>query len=102
LVSSKLANPTPPRAAVDARRSVETRTPRPRRPRLSWAQRLKQGLSRTRGAFTGQIAGLFGAGAKIDEALFEELETVLLSADVGVEATQHLTIACAPGSRKTS
>ena len=60
-------------------------------PRLSWAQRLKQGLSRTRGALTGQIAGLFGVGAKIDEALFEELETVLLSADVGVEATQHLT-----------
>lgn len=60
-------------------------------PRPSWAQRLKQGLSRTRGALTGQIAGLFGIGAKIDEALFEELETVLLSADVGVEATQHLT-----------
>ncbi|OYY94134.1 MAG: signal recognition particle-docking protein FtsY [Hydrogenophilales bacterium 28-61-23] len=63
----------------------------PESPRLSWAQRLKQGLARTRGAFTGQIAGLFGVGAKIDEALFEELETVLLSADVGVEATQHLT-----------
>jgi len=63
----------------------------PESPRLSWAQRLKQGLSRTRGALTGQISGLFGVGAKIDEALFEELETVLLSADVGVEATQHLT-----------
>jgi len=58
--------------------------------KLSWAQRLKQGLSRTRTAFTGQIASLFSLGAKIDEALFEELETVLLSADVGVEATQHL------------
>jgi fused signal recognition particle receptor len=66
-------------------------TPVAESPRLSWAQRLKQGLSRTRGALTGQIAGLFGVGAKIDEALFEELETVLLSADVGVEATQHLT-----------
>jgi fused signal recognition particle receptor len=63
----------------------------PEAARLSWAQRLKQGLSRTRGALTGQIAGLFGVGAKIDEALFEELETVLLSADVGVDATQHLT-----------
>jgi fused signal recognition particle receptor len=59
-------------------------------PKVTWAQRLKQGLSRTRTAFTGQIAGLFGAGAKIDEALFEELETVLLTADVGVDATQHL------------
>jgi len=58
--------------------------------RPSWAQRLKQGLAKTRGALTGQIAGLFGAGAKIDETLYEELESVLLSADVGVEATQHL------------
>ncbi len=59
-------------------------------PKLSWAQRLKTGLARTRSTFTNQIAGLFGVGAKIDEELFEELETVLLSADVGVEATQHL------------
>ena len=59
-------------------------------PKPSWAQRLKTGLARTRTSFTGQIAGLFGVGAKIDEELFEELETVLLSADVGVEATQHL------------
>lgn len=55
-----------------------------------WAQRLKAGLARTRTGFTQQIAGLFGVGARIDEELFEELETVLLSADVGVEATQHL------------
>ncbi len=59
-------------------------------PKLSWAQRLKQGLARTRTAFTGQVAGLFRAGAKIDEALYEDLETVLLTADVGVDATQHL------------
>jgi fused signal recognition particle receptor len=59
-------------------------------PKLSWAQRLKQGLARTRGAFTGQITGLFRAGAKIDETLYEDLETVLLTADVGVDATQHL------------
>jgi fused signal recognition particle receptor len=76
----------PPTAAVPVPAPEPEATPR-----LSWAQRLKQGLSRTRGALTGQIAGLFGVGAKIDEALFEELETVLLSADVGVEATQHLT-----------
>jgi fused signal recognition particle receptor len=79
-------------AAVATVASIPVPPPEPEAsPRLSWAQRLKQGLSRTRGALTGQIAGLFGVGAKIDEALFEEMETVLLSADVGVEATQHLT-----------
>jgi len=80
-----------PEAVEDATAIAAVISNVPEAPRLSWAQRLKQGLSRTRGAFTGQIAGLFGAGTKIDEALFEELETVLLSADVGVEATQHLT-----------
>jgi fused signal recognition particle receptor len=77
-----------PVAAADIATATEAA---PESARPSWAQRLKQGLSRTRGALTGQIAGLFGVGVKIDEGLFEELESVLLSADVGVEATQHLT-----------
>ncbi len=85
----KSGKPEPASVAADVAPTVPEVAPEA--PRLSWAQRLKQGLSRTRGALTGQIAGLFGVGAKIDEALFEELETVLLSADVGVEATQHLT-----------
>lgn len=57
---------------------------------LTWAQRLKQGLARTRSQLGKQIGGLFGAHAKIDEALYEELETILLTSDVGVEATQAL------------
>ena len=56
---------------------------------LGWAARLKQGLSKTRNNLGRQLTGLFGGG-KIDEALYEELETVLLSADVGVAATQYL------------
>lgn len=63
-------------------------TPTPSK--TGWAQRLKAGLTKTREKFGGQIAGLFGAGRKIDEALYEELETILLSADVGVEATETL------------
>jgi len=54
-------------------------------PASSWSERLKQGLARTR----AQIGGLFGGG-KIDAALYEELETALLSADAGVPATQFL------------
>ena len=52
----------------------------------TWVSRMRAGLSRTRDNFGRQISGLFGGG-KIDEALYEELETVLLTSDVGVNAT---------------
>jgi fused signal recognition particle receptor len=58
--------------------------------RPGWTQRLKAGLAKTRDKLGGQLAGLFGAGRKIDEALYEELETILLTADVGVDATESL------------
>ncbi|OQS42006.1 MULTISPECIES: signal recognition particle-docking protein FtsY [Chromobacterium] len=57
--------------------------------KMSWAERLKAGLSKTRDKLGKSLAGLFGGG-KIDEELYEELETVLLTADMGVDATQHL------------
>ncbi|MDR2220748.1 MAG: signal recognition particle-docking protein FtsY [Methylobacillus sp.] len=53
--------------------------------KTSWANRLRQGLARTR----AQLGGLFGGG-KIDEDVYDELESVLLTADVGVKATQAL------------
>lgn len=56
---------------------------------LSFTERLKQGLSKTRQQFGKQISGLFGGG-KIDAEVYEELETILLTADVGVNATQKL------------
>ena len=70
--------------------SVAPAAPEIEVPKLSWTQRLKQGLSRTREQLGKQLTGLFRLGGKIDEALFEELETILLTADVGVEATQAL------------
>ena len=57
--------------------------------KLSWAERLKAGLARTRDKLGKSLAGLFGGG-QIDEDLYEELETVLLTADMGVSATNHL------------
>ncbi len=52
--------------------------------------RLKNGLSRTRQNFTGGLASLVLGKKKIDDEVLEELETLLLTADVGVEATQML------------
>ncbi len=57
--------------------------------KVSWAARLRAGLSRTRQQIGGGLANLFGL-RKIDEDLLEELEATLLMADCGVEATQHL------------
>ncbi|NBX00108.1 MAG: signal recognition particle-docking protein FtsY [Methylophilaceae bacterium] len=56
---------------------------------ISWAERLKQGLSRTRSQLGNQLASLFGGG-KIDADVYEELETILLTSDVGISATQAL------------
>jgi fused signal recognition particle receptor len=55
----------------------------------SWAARLRSGLARTRAALGGGLGALFG-GAAVDEALYEELEAALLTADCGVEATRTL------------
>jgi fused signal recognition particle receptor len=56
---------------------------------LSWTERLKLGLSKTRQQLSKQLTGLFNGG-KIDAEVYEELETILLTSDVGVGATQHL------------
>ncbi len=57
--------------------------------KLSWAQKLKAGLSKTRKNLGGQITSLF-SGGKIDEDTYEELESILLTSDVGVAATLKL------------
>ena len=58
-------------------------------PQLSWRERLKAGLARTRSQFGGKLKSIFSRG-KVDEELLEELEALLLTSDVGMEATQHL------------
>ena len=55
----------------------------------SWAARLKAGLARTREVLNTPVSELF-VRRKVDEALFEELETALLQADCGVPATQWI------------
>lgn len=63
--------------------------------RKSWLSRLKSGLSRT-----GQsIGGLF-VGVKVDEDLFDELESALIMADAGMEATEKLLTALRAKVRK--
>jgi fused signal recognition particle receptor len=65
-----------------------------------WLTRLKSGLAKTREKLGAQVAGLFGAGRKLDDAFYEELETVLIGADVGVTATSYLIAALRERARK--
>ena len=52
--------------------------------------RLKAGLAKTRDGLTGGIANLVAGRKQIDDELLEDIETQLLTADVGVEATQSI------------
>ncbi|MEO5862901.1 MAG: signal recognition particle-docking protein FtsY [Burkholderiales bacterium] len=54
-----------------------------------WLQKLKTGLTKSREKLGGRLTSLFSRG-KIDEALYDELEEILLSADVGVTASAKL------------
>lgn len=61
----------------------------PETPKASWRDRLFKGLAKTRAQWGGKLKGVFSRG-KVDDQLLEELETLLLTSDVGIEATTHL------------
>ena len=78
---------TPENTAVAT--SSETSEPSETEPKLGWAARLKQGLTKSRDKMAKSLVGVFGGG-QIDEDLYEELETVLITSDMGMEATEYL------------
>ena len=83
-VAASPAQPEPqpePAPAVPA----EAAPAEPEAQRAGWLQRLRQGLRKTSTGITQVFTG-----ARIDEALYEELETALLMADTGVPATEYL------------
>ena len=49
--------------------------------------RIRDGLIKTRDQFSSQIKDLFTANVKIDDDMYEELEDILISADVGMNTT---------------
>lgn len=56
----------------------------------SVTQKFMTGLSKTSSTFVGAMNDLFKGKSKIDEDLYEELEEILISADVGVKTTMDL------------
>ena len=71
-------------------------TKKPAQDGQSWSERLKAGLSRTRDVLLSDVF----VRSKIDEALYDELESALLGADCGVEATAELLRALRARVRK--
>ncbi|PRY70816.1 signal recognition particle-docking protein FtsY [Halomonas ventosae] len=55
-----------------------------------WFARIRAGLGKTRANLTDGLADLFMGRKQIDDDLMEELETQLLMADVGIEATTEI------------
>ena len=87
--SAAPVTPTPDKAPKQTPAETPLEAHLPANPELTqrqgWLDRLKAGLRKTGSSITTVFTG-----TRIDEALYEELETALLMADTGVKATEHL------------
>jgi len=57
---------------------------------MGFFEKLKAGLAKTKNAVFGRLDALFRGFSKVDEEMLEELEEVLITADVGVNATETI------------
>lgn len=72
------------------KKNEETQTEETIEKKQSFFERLKSGLANTRNNLSSKIDNLLSMSSKIDEELFEELEYILVSADIGVTVTMEL------------
>lgn len=85
------AEPAPEEPSAPARRSLwQAARDLALMPVDPWFEKMADGLNRTRQSLVGQVADLFRLHRKIDEDFWEELEGILLTADVGVSATDRI------------
>ncbi|CDF57918.1 signal recognition particle-docking protein FtsY [Thermobrachium celere] len=57
---------------------------------MSWFEKLKQGLTKTRNVINDKVDALLSFTKTIDEELYEELEEILITSDVGVNTTMKI------------
>ncbi|TIP12679.1 signal recognition particle-docking protein FtsY [Mesorhizobium sp.] len=87
----KLA-PTPGKVTVTKKveqKAEPQKAPEPA-PKRSWFQRMKEGLARSSRELSGNIAGVF-TKRKLDEDTLQDLEDVLIRADLGMETALRIT-----------
>lgn len=75
-----------PDQTADPAPAVESEAPK----KLSLFERFKSGLARTSKPLSEGLSALFLGKKTIDDEVLEELETLLLTADIGVEATEQI------------
>ncbi|MBF0158368.1 MAG: signal recognition particle-docking protein FtsY [Magnetococcales bacterium] len=57
---------------------------------MSFFQRLKEGLSKTRQVLSDKLDAILPFGARLDDATIEELESLLITSDFGVEVAASI------------
>ena len=77
-------------AARQAAEAAQQADVSPEQKKAGFFSRIKTGLSRTKANLTEQLSDLFLGAKEIDDDLLEEIETTLLMADIGVEATTEI------------
>ena len=70
------------------------------KPRLNFLQRFKQGLSKTRENLAGKIQELVKNTRKLDDDFWEELEEILIQADVGMNTSVELVAKIRQSAKK--
>ena len=83
------AHPAPPPAPPSTPIAIAEPPPQPAK-KQSWLQRLASGLKRSSDQLTGSIAAVF-TKRKLDAAMLDELEDILIQADFGVDMATHVT-----------
>jgi fused signal recognition particle receptor len=82
--------PTAEAERTEAPAAPEPAAAEPTPPTEDDLEELKKGLATTRGGFISRLAQLFGKKPEIDPALLDEIEEVLITADIGVQTTQRI------------
>lgn len=97
-LGGRLDFPPADRQPVETQKRIEATPPEPEpdAPKASWFQRLKSGLQKTSSKLSDGITSLF-TKRKLDAATLDDLEDLLIQADLGLETTSAITTAIGKG-----
>ena len=93
---------TPPEAKAERAAPTPQEAPTPEQPpsppqeKRGWLSRLRQGLSKSSNSLTGGIAAIF-TRRKLDAEALQDLEDILIQADLGIDMAERITERLARG-----